>query len=464
MNIQDYIKRRNNLKEKVKEGIIFLSGNSLVPRNYPSNPFSFRQDSTFLYYTGIDLPDFYLIIDCDKSEEILFGNELTTEDTVWSGAKESIKEIANKTGIKCTKSVSELSNTIINAKSKNRKIHFLPPYPGSRQILLSKLMGLDIEKLIENTSRELIEAVISQRSVKSDKEVLQIENALNDVTGPMHIKAMQMAQPGIYEYEIVAEMNRMAKLKNIDFAYPVICSVYGEILHNDTHGNKLQKGQLLLIDAGAENQLHYASDITRTTPVGGKFDSRQKAIYEIVLNTQEQAIESVKPGVKYLDIHIEAAKNITSGLKDLGLIKGNIEEAVQAGAHALFFPHGLGHMLGLDVHDMEDLGENLVGYDKNIKRSSQFGTAYLRLARTLEPGFVITVEPGIYFIPQLISLWRTGKKFNDFINYPESEKFLDFGGIRIEDNVLVINGGHKVLGNKIPKSVTDIENISFTIQ
>ena len=276
----------------------------------------------------------------------------------------------------------------------------------------------------------------------------------------MHILAMKMAREGVFEREIVAEMFRMAKAKDLEFAYGVICSVRGETLHNESHSNQLVKGQLLLVDAGVESPMHYASDITRTSPVGGKFTVRQREIYELVLSAQMESIKSIKPGVRYRDIHLQAAHIIAEGLKDLGLMKGNCKEAVDAGAHALFFPHGLGHMMGLDVHDMEDLGEEYVGYRDGLERSSKFGTAYLRLARELETGFVLTVEPGIYFIPSLIKKWAGEKKYTEYINYLKLDSYLDFGGIRIEDNVLVTPEGCRILGDHIPKYADEVEAVS----
>ncbi len=459
MKVKDYIVRRQVLMEQIKTGIILLCGNNSVPRNYAGNPYPFRQDSTFLYYTGIDFPHCYLIIDCDKDEEILFGNDPGIDDQIWCGSQKSMRLIAENSGIRKVLPVSEIFTKISHSIQNKQKIHYLPPYPYERQIFLSELLNTKASEVLKNYSVEFIQAVINQRSVKSEQEVYEIENVLTTVTGPMHLKAMEMAHPGVYEYEIVAEMNKIIKEHNLDYAYSPICSVHGEILHNEYHRNKLNKEQLLLIDAGAESTLHYASDITRTFPVGGRFTTRQKEIYDLVLSTEQNTIEMIKPGIRYFELHKEASVQITRGLTELDLMKGDPEEAVKDGAHALFFPHGLGHMMGLDVHDMEDLGENFVGYEKNTVRSSQFGTAYLRLARSLQTGFVLTVEPGIYFIPTLIDLWRSEKKYEKYINYPKVETYKNFGGIRIEDNVLVESKGCRVLGSSIPKSHTEIENL-----
>ncbi|MBA7518386.1 Xaa-Pro aminopeptidase [subsurface metagenome] len=454
---KEYIRRRQVLRNKIETGIIVLCGNNMIARNYPGNLLPFRQDSNFLYYLGIDIPGCMCIIDCDNDVDILFGNDPGIDDQIWRGSYKKMQDIADKAGVKKVFSLSKIKDAISKARKTNQRIHFLPPYPTDRQILLSELIGIPLSEISKKSSVELIQAVITQRSVKSEEEVIQIEEALNKATGPMHQKAMRMAFPGVYEYQIVAEMNKIAKACDLDFAYPVICSVHGEILHNEFHRNQLEKDQLLLIDAGAESSMHYASDITRTIPVGGRFNEKQKEIYAIVLSAEVHAIDRIKPGIKYADLHREAALMITQGLKTIGIMKGEPEEAVEKGAHALFFPHGLGHMMGLDVHDMEDLGENFVGYGNEVKRSSQFGTAYLRLARSLQPGFVLTVEPGIYFIPTLIDLWRSEKKFEKYINYSIVEAYKKLGGIRIEDNILVHSSGCKVLGNPIPKFPAEIE-------
>jgi len=456
---KDYIARRQVLKQQIKTGIILLCGNISVPRNYAGNPYAFRQDSTFLYYTGIDIPHSYLIIDCDKDEEILFGDDPGIDDQIWSGIQKSMYLIANISGIHEVLPVSELKNSIFQFIKNRQKIHYLPPYPYYRQIYLSELLNITVSEVLKNYSVEFIQAVVHQRSIKSEQEINEIEHVLTAVTRPIHLKALEMAHPGIYEYEIVAEMNKILKEHDLDYAYSPICSVHGEILHNESHRNKLNKEQLLLIDAGAESTLHYASDITRTFPVGGRFTIRQKEIYDLVLSVEQNTIEKITPGTRYLDLHKDASIQIAKGLIELDLMKGDPEEAVKEGAHTLFFPHGLGHMMGLDVHDMEDLGENFVGYDKNTLRSNQFGTTYLRLARSLQTGFVLTVEPGIYFIPTLIDLWRSEKKYEKYINYPNVETYKNFGGIRIEDNVLVESKGCRILGSPIPKSRTEIENL-----
>jgi Xaa-Pro aminopeptidase len=459
MITQEYIDRRDKLKRNLGSGLIFLPGNNLMPMNYPSNTYPFRQDSTFLYFTGIDRTGINLIMDCDSGEEILIGDDHTIEDEIWAGTLESIDSLAQKSGIlKCEKT-SYLNISIKKALNNKQTVHYLPPYPSERKITLAKLLEKSISEVENGTSMQLIQEVIKLRSLKSKSEIAEIESALNNATGPMHIETIKMAKPARFEYEIAANICKIALENKMNLAYPVICTVHGEILHNDLYGNKLHKGQLLLVDAAAESQLHYASDITRTIPVGGKFSSQQKDIYELVLATQIDSINKLKPGIEFIEIHKSATLNIANGLKEIGLMKGDIKEAVDCGAHALFFPHGLGHMLGLDVHDMEDLGEEYVGYSEGIRRSSQFGTANLRLARKLQSGFVLTIEPGIYFIPALIKQWKEESKFKEFINYNLIARYMDFGGIRIEDNILITQDGNQVLGKPIPKKYSEIENL-----
>lgn len=456
---QEYISRRKALKEYMKSGIILMPGNNAIPMNYPSNPMGFRQDSSFLYFTGIDKPGLFLYIDCDSDEEIIFGNDPDTDDIIWTGHQTLVSELALAAGISLAVPFPNLFEKINMEKKKGRKFHYLPPYPHDRKIFLSKLLDISIHELEKNASADLIKTVVKLRSYKTSNEINEIEFALNKATGPFHSENMQIARAGMHEFNLVGNMRKIIHENNLGLAFPIICTIHGEILHNEEYHHELKPGQLLLVDAGADSPLHYASDITRTIPVSGKFDSRQKEIYELVLSTQLKCINMIKPGIRYIDVHKSAARNIINGLKELGLMKGDTEEALENGAHALFFPHGLGHMLGLDVHDMEDLGENFVGYSETIKRSNQFGTAYVRFARELEPNFVLTVEPGLYFIPVLLERWALEKKYEQFINYPKALQYKDFGGIRIEDDILVTDIGCKVLGNPIPKTIHEIEMI-----
>jgi Xaa-Pro aminopeptidase len=452
---ETYKNRRQLLAHNVKEGFILICGNAHVPRNYPANTFRFRQDSNFLYFAGIDLPGLMLGVDARTGVSILFADDVSVDDAIWTGPQPAMAEWAEKAGIDLVKPAMGIDEVL----KTSEKVHYLPSYPFSRKIWLAEKLGKSIAEINNGHSLQLIQAIVIQRSVKSADEVAQIENALDIATSAFHIDAMRMAQPGVMEYEIAGHIESTMLKNNCTSAYGIICSVRGEILHNEYYNNKLEKEQMLLIDAGAENPMHYASDITRTTPVGGKFSDRQKSVYNIVLKALNDSIDEIRPGAAYRDIHMNAAKIITAGLKDMGLMKGDIDEAVSQGAHALFFPHGLGHMIGLDVHDMEDLGENNVGYDQEIKRSKQFGTAFLRLGRKLEEGFVITTEPGIYFIPGLYNKWKAEQKHTDFINYTEVQKYLDFGGIRLEDNILVTASGSKVLGKPIPKNREEIESL-----
>jgi len=453
-----YRSRRQALKQKLGSGVALFPGNKEAPINYPANTYYFRQDSSFLYFFGLDSPNLYGLIDIDEDREIIFGDDLSLEDIIWMGHQPRLIERARKVGIREVKPLKELEPAIKNYLSAGRQIHYLPPYRQETILELASLLGKPAEEVKPGASKELIKATVALRSIKEEIEIKEIESALN-ITREMYLTAMKMARPGKTEWELVGAMEGIALSHGCHLAFPTILTINGQILHNHDHSNRLFRGRLLVIDAGVESTEHYASDITRTLPVGWKFSQKQKEIYEIVLKAQEQAIQAIKPGLPYKEVHLQTCRIIASGLKDLGLMKGNIEEAVERGAHALFFPHGLGHMLGLDVHDMEGLGEDYVGYNESVKRSEQFGLGYLRLARTLEPGFVLTVEPGIYFIPPLIAQWKKEKKHAEFINYQRVMEYIDFGGIRIEDDVLVTRDGHKVLGRKIPKTVAEIESL-----
>jgi Xaa-Pro aminopeptidase len=451
-----YTSRRDNLRKKCNGGILLFPGNDESPMNYSGNTYTFRQDSTFLYFFGIDLPGHAAIMDLDSGEDIVYGNNLEIDDIIWMGTQPLVAENAAKAGITRTKPLRDIKNDIQSFIKLKRKIQILPPYRGDQRIFISEVLDIPIPRISEFINEDFIKAVISLREIKEEVEINQLEWAI-DVAYRMHTTMMKMAQPGTWEREIVGHMEGIAISNGGMVSFPVILSMDGQTLHNHYHGNLLNGGRILVADAGCESPLHYASDITRSVPVGGRFSQRQREIYEIVLAANVNSIKNIKPGILNRDLHLGAGRIITEGLKAIGLMKGDTEEAVRMGAHALFFPHGLGHMLGLDVHDMENLGENLIGYDETIKRSEQFGTAYLRLAKKLKPGFVFTIEPGIYFIPELIDLWRRDKKFEDFINYPKLETYKDFGGIRIEDDVLVTENGGRVLGKPIPKTIAEIE-------
>ena len=454
-----YVARRKCLKKQIGSGLILFLGNEESAMNYPANPYPFRQDSHFLYFFGLNSPGLAALIDVDENREIVFGNDLDLDDIIWMGPQPTLAERCRPVGITETMPMEKLAEYCRTALASKRLVHFLPPYRPDRAFRLQQLLGIHHSATKEYASESLIRAVVAQRARKSAEEVEQIEAAL-DVTALMYQQAMAMARPGLLEMEIAGTMEGVALSRGCRLAFPAIVTVNGQTLHNHFHGNRMRAGHLLLMDCGCESPLGYAADITRTIPVSGKFSDRQRDIYEIVLRVQREAIQAIKPGVRYRDVHLLASRVMAEGLRQVNLLKGDPAEAVSQGAHALFFPHGLGHLMGLDVHDLEDVGENWVGYDGTVARSQQFGLAALRLARKLQPGFVLTVEPGIYFIPALIDQWRGQNKLKQFINYPEVEKYLDFGGIRIEDDVLVSDRGRRVLGRPIAKDVNAIEKQS----
>ena len=445
-----YIERRKHLATEMGDGLIVLAGNKPVPMNYPSNTLRFRQDSNFLYYCGLDYEDIALTIDCATGQSTLYGDDLSVSDIVWEGERTSVKKMAEQSGVDSFKSSSDLQKLI----GARKDVHILPVYRDDQKFFLQSL--LNVSEI--SSSKSLIACVIKQRSIKSDYELSEISSAL-EITSQMHSIAMRSTRDGLLEQEIVGLMEGYALQNGSRMAYPVIFTINGEILHSNVYDNVMKSGDLALNDSGAESPLHYASDITRTFPVSGRFTPIQKDIYDLVYEMQQTALEFCKPKTSYKDAHLAAAKKAVMGLTELGLMSGDPEEAVSKGAHALFFPHGLGHMLGLDVHDMEGLGEDLVGYDDKNQRSDQFGLAYLRFSKDLEPGFVLTVEPGIYFIPHLIDQWKADNKLSEHINYAEVEKFKGFGGIRIEDNIAISDQGYSVLGPHIPKTTEEIEDI-----
>ena len=451
-----YQQRRDKLSRQVRSGLLLFLSNSESPMNYPANTFHYRQDSSFLYFFGLGFPGLAAVIDIDENRQTVFGNDLDMEDIIWMGPQPTLKSRCLKIGIADTQPLASLNETLQNAQRQGRQVHFLPPYRSENALWLERLLGIRAESAKNHASGELVKAVIAQRSLKSQGEIKEIEAALT-VSAAMYREAMAMAQPGVYEREIAGRIEGIALAGGGQLAFPAIVTVHGETLHNHYHGNMLRRGDLLIVDSGAESESGYASDITRTIPVGGTFAARQKAVYETVLEMQLKAIAMIRPGVSYRSVHLKVCEVLVDRLKELGLMRGSTGEAVAAGAHALFFPHGLGHMLGLDVHDMEDLGETYVGYDEKTKRSQQFGLAYLRLAKKLEPGHVLTVEPGIYFIPALIDQWQAENKSAAFIRYAEVAKYRTFGGIRIEDNILVTGKGNRVLGPPIAKETAAVQ-------
>ena len=454
---QTYSDRRDVLKQKFNSGLLLFLGNEDSPANYKANTYAFRQDSSLLYYFGLDIPGLAATIDLDNNSETIFGQEFTIDDIVWTGPQPSLERLAESAGIKNSASISKLEASIRSRIAKGSQVHFLPQYRSENILKISTLLGLNSARVNDYASANFVTAVIEQRSIKSDAEITELDFAV-DIAHKMHISAMKMTKPGIYEKKIAGMIEGVALSLGSGMSFRPIVSKNGHTLHNPNYENILEKGDLLINDSGAESKLHYTSDITRTIPVGGKFTDKQQEIYEIVLRAQTNAIDAARPGMMNKELHMIAAKTITEGLMHIGLMHGNVEEAVNAGAHALFFPHGLGHMLGLDVHDMEALGEEAVGYNDHVSRSNQFGLKYLRLAKTLEPGYVFTIEPGIYFIPELIDMWRQDYKFREFINYDRVEDYRNFTGIRIEDDILITEDGHRVLGTKpIPKTVEEVE-------
>ncbi|WP_251620267.1 aminopeptidase P family protein [Odoribacter lunatus] len=454
-----YKNRRKALKEKVSNGLVLILGNGESPANYPDNTYKFRQDSTFLYFFGLDMPGFAGVLDADSGKEYLFGNDVDMDDIIWMGPQPKVKELGEKIGVENTSPFAGLADMLRQAIAEGRRIHFLPPYRHANMLQIEELLGIRPELQKKYASLELIHAVVALRSVKEQCEIEQITNACN-IGYEMHTTAMKNCRSGVKEQYVAGLIEGIAASYGKMVSFPVILSQNGETLHNHYHGNILKKGRMMLTDAGAENDMNYCSDFTRTVPVDGKFDSRQKDVYNIVVACNRKALELSRPGVTYLSVHLEICKVLAQGLKELGLMKGDIDAAVAAGAHALFMPHGLGHMMGLDVHDMEDLGQIYVGYDDEVRPVNQFGTSSLRMGRRLQPGFVVTDEPGCYFIPALIDQWRQQGLHKDFLVYDKIETFKDFGGIRLEDDVLITEEGCRVLGDKrIPITVGEVENI-----
>ncbi len=451
-----YSSRRARLSDALSSGLCLFLGNRESPRNYPGNPYPFRQDSTFLYYFGLDAPGLDAVLDVETGTATLYGADPEIGEVVWTGPQPSLETQAERVGVAQTAPPSTLDERLQQAVRLGRPVHLLPPYRDTHRRRLQALLGICADRVEDYGSEALLDAVIAQRSSKSEPEIEELEAAV-EVTNRMHAEAMRMAAPGTPEQAIAGRLHGIAHAHGGQLSFPPICSIRGEVLHNHAYGNTLQNGDLLLVDAGATAPSHYAGDVTRVTPVGGSFSARQRDVYTAVLDAQEQAIKAMEPGVPFKDVHLLSCRVLTEHLKDIGLMRGSVEDAVAEGAHALFFSHGLGHMMGLDVHDMEGLGEDRVGYAEDQSRSDQFGLSALRLARPLEPGFVVTVEPGLYFIPMLIDQWQAEGRHTAFIDYDAVEDFLDFGGIRIEDDVVVTETGSRILGDGLAKSVEEVE-------
>ena len=445
------------MRQLVGHGLIVLMGNNESPMNYPSNTYKFRQDSSFLYFFGQHRDGLVGVIDADSGAETLLGDEIDIDDIVWYGEVTSVVQMAEECGVAHTAPMAALADMVAQAQKAGRKVHFLPPYRHETMIRLHDLLGIHPSQQRDAASQELIQAVIQLRLVKSAEEIEELERAAA-IGYEMHTTAMRLCRPGVTEAYIGGVLDGIAASHGSMVSFQSIVSMHGEILHGYPSARPLEAGRLLLCDAGAETREHYCSDHTRTTPISGTFTQRQKDIYNIVVDCHDLALTHARPGVRWWDVHYDVCRLMTNRLKDLGLMKGDTEAAVQAGAHALFLPHGLGHAMGMDVHDMEGLGQTFVGYDEETRPSTQFGTASLRFARRLEEGHVVTDEPGIYFIPALIDLWRKEGTNAEFLCFDEIEKYKDFGGIRIEDDVLITKDGCRFLGEKrIPYHVDEVE-------
>lgn len=449
-----YINRRKKLCDNLGSGYILFLGHHNAPMNFSHNAYPFIQDTNFLYYIGVDMPSCACLIDVEKNKTIFYMNEKTVHDIIWIGKTKSVKLWGENCGADEIKSLSELAEDLKNKSN----VMYPPIFRADNKIQIKELLDISLNEIEKKSSVSLINAIIHQRSIKTDEEIDEIKSALK-ITNLIHLKAMTVSKPGKYEYEIVAEMEEIIKSNAVKLAYPIIFTKNGQILHNSVYHNKILDGDLLLNDSGANSLLNYASDITRTFPANGKFSNQQKDIYLIVQEMQEKVIKQLKPGVSFKEMHKLSAYIGIQRLKEIGLLKGSCDEALEKGVYGLFYPHGLGHMLGLDVHDMESLGEDMVGYSEKIKREAEFGISFLRLGKNLEKGFCITVEPGIYFIPELFNQWEKEKKHNHLINYEKFKTYLDFGGIRIEDNIYINDSGSENLSAFIPTKISEIETI-----
>ena len=455
--VQTYIDRRARLQAQFSSGLLLFLGNDESPMNYAANTFHFRQDSTFLYFFGVDQPGYAAIIDLDEGRTVIFADDLTIDDIVWTGILPTVAELAAKGGVTETRPAVALDAVVKDAVAKGRPVRYLPPYRPENKLKLFDLLGVHPGRQHDGASVDLVRAIVEMRVIKSPEEVAEVEKAV-DTSVDMHLAAMRMVRPGMMESAVAARVTEIALAEGEYLPFPVIATVHGETLHNHFHGNTLKSGDMFLLDAGAETAMHYAGDLTSTFPVDATFTPRQKEVYQVVLNAHLAAVGACRPGVRFRDVHGLTCRALAAGLKDLGLMKGNLDDAVEQGAHAMFFQCGTGHMLGLDVHDMEDLGEVWVGYEGQPK-STQFGLKSLRLARPLQPGFVFTVEPGLYFIPELARRWKAEGKFTDYIDYGTLETYLDFGGIRIEENVLVTPDGCRILGKWRPRTLKEVEGV-----
>ncbi|TVP52161.1 MAG: aminopeptidase P family protein [Mongoliibacter sp.] len=449
-----YKKRRSRLKEIMGSGVLLFLGNEESSSNFKDNWYPFRQDSCFLYFFGLNMPSLVAIIDIDNDLEIIFGDDLTTVESIWQGTHTPLSDLAEAVGVEKVMSKTDIAQFLTSLKDKS--IHFLPPYRPENTQKLASWIKKPWDEIPSLVSVDFIKAIVSLRSIKSKEEIEELTKAVN-ISVRMHQKLMSEAKAGMKEYELLGMVTGEALAAGGSLSFPPIITIEGQILHYHNYSNTLTEGKMLLGDFGAESSMHYAGDITRTIPVGDRFSDSQREIYQIVLDAYQGAVEAAKPGVKFIDVHLLACRKLAEGLKGLGVMRGDLDEAVEKGAHALFFQCGLGHMMGMDVHDMEDLGEEYVGYTDELQKSDQFGLKSLRLGKALEKGFVITIEPGIYFIPQLIDQWQAENLHSEYIDYEVVAKYWDFGGIRIEDGFLITETGAQLIGDPLPITLKEVE-------
>lgn len=453
-----YAARRAELCRRIGKGVILLPGNMPSPNNYPNNAYYFRQDSTFLYFFGLNMPSMVGVIDAETGEATLYGDDFTVEDIIWTGPQPAVAELGAQVGVTKTAPLAELAPAMRKAVTLNRRVHYLPPYRGESKMLIASLLGLGIDMLHEHKSIDLMFAVAEMREVKSDEEIEQLENAFL-IGYEMHTTAMKMCREGLIEREIAGKIEGVAKSMGLGVSFPSIVSQHGETLHNLNSEGVLENGRLLLVDCGGENLMNYISDHTRTYPVSGKFTQKQREIYEIVLAAHDHIAKIVRPGMMYMnEVHRAAYLSLAEGLRSIGLINGSAEDAVDAGAMYMFMPHGLGHGIGLDVHDCENIGERSFDYSQLAERAAQSATCVHRATWRLRKGTVLSDEPGIYFIPALIDKSRAEGLYSGIVNYDRLEDYRDFGGIRIEDDLLVTEEGCRIIGSKkIPATVEEVE-------
>lgn len=459
-----YARRRQTLVAKMadsaaegKRGIALFIGNTEAPAQYKDNCYKFRQDSTWLYFFGIDQPLYAAIIDLDNGNETVFANDVEIGDIIWMGPQPSVASVAASVGVKKSAPYTDLNAAVAKVLAEGRPVHFVKPSRYYNTMKIASLLGCGTDEVAGKFSLALTKAIISMRLVKEDCEIEAIDDAC-DLGYEMHTVARNSIVPGIIEQEIVGKMDGVTLSKGWGVSFPTILTQHGETLHNHLHDKIIEPGKLMVIDAGAESNVHYASDFTRTYPTSGKFTAKQREIYQIVCDCNEFAFSMTRPGISYREVHLKTMHLMLEELRALDIVRGDVQDMVEAGIAGLFMPHGLGHNMGLDVHDMEDYGENYVGYDDDQSRSPQLGLGSLRMARKLVPGNVITDEPGIYFIPALIEKWKSEKTDQGFVNYQKLESYYDFGGIRLEDDVLVTADGARRLGKeRLPISPDDVE-------